>query len=195
MTLLARLYSRRIININVNIILAGVLALVPVAIVVNLIHQIAFHGRGELSSREHAIISGATLITDIISDVTFFYLLHWLANHAPSKFQGGKMVKLAEIAGEHAAPGYFKDATLVQIERMVLSPLLYAIWLAIQNILISQHVEPTRATVFGFLIATTLIRTAHTLWMLRAERKQRAKRARALFERERANAATPANHS
>ncbi len=185
MSLISRLYARRIININVNIILAGVLALVPVAIVVKLVHRYAFDGRAELTSGEHAIISGVTLVTDIVSDVTFFYLLHWMANHWPRRIPGGK---LAEIAGEHSAPGYFKDATLVQIERMVLSPFLYAIWLTVQNVLIAHHVAPTWATIWGFWIATALARTLHTLWMLRAQRRQRLR-----TERARAAASPPAN--
>ena len=52
--------------------------------------------------------------------------------------------------GEGAAPGYFKDATLVQMERMVLSPLLYTIWSVTQIVLMRYHVAPVWATVEGF---------------------------------------------
>jgi hypothetical protein len=176
MSLLARLYKRRIVNVNVNIVLAGVFALVPVAAVVELVHRFAFGNRAELTPVENGIISGVTIVTDIVSDVTCFYVLHWLANHWPDRLPGER---LAEVVGEGAAPGYFKDATLVQMERMVLSPLLYTIWTVTQITLMRYQVAPVWATIAGFCTATASIRTLHTLWMLRNMRraKKRAKAA------------------
>ncbi len=170
MNLITRLYKRRIININVNIIVAGIFALVPVAVVVELVHRFAFANRDELDGIEKKIIAGVTILTDIVSDVTCFYVLHWLANHWPNRLPGHK---LAEVAGEAAAPGFFKDATLVQVERMVLSPLLYTIWTVTQILLMRNHVAPVYATVAGFCTATAIIRTVHTAWMLRNQRRAR----------------------
>lgn len=170
MNLITRLYKRRIININVNIVVAGIFALVPVAVVVELVHRYGFGNRPELDGIEKKVIAGVTILTDIVSDVTCFYVLHWLANHWPKKLPGGK---LATVAGEAAAPGFFKDATLVQVERMVLSPLLYTIWTVTQILLMRNHVAPVYATVAGFCTATACIRTMHTLWMLRNQRRAR----------------------
>lgn len=170
MSLLARLYRRRIINVNVNIVVAGIFALAPVAVVVELVHRFAFGNRDVLSNFEKGVISAVTIVTDIVSDVTCFYVLHWLANHWPRRLPGGKM---AEVAGEHAAPGFFKDATLVQVERMVLSPLLYTIWTLTQIELMRRHFAPVYATVGGFCTATFCIRSIHTMWMLKRDRKRK----------------------
>lgn len=172
MSMLSRLYARRIVNINVNIVLAGLLALIPVAVVVELVHTYGFGGRPSQTFTfwEKKLIAAVTLVTDMVADVLFFYVLHWLANHWPKRLPGRE---LAQTAGDHSAPGYFKDATLVQIERMVLSPLLYGIWLGSQFLLIREGIDPVWATVIGFCIATTCIRTLHTLWMLRNARRIR----------------------
>jgi hypothetical protein len=168
MNLITRLYKRRIININVNIVVAGIFALVPVAGVVELVHRFAFGNRTVLDGFEQKLIAGITIVTDIVSDVTCFYVLHWLANHWPNRLPGHK---LATVAGEAAAPGFFKDATLVQVERMVLSPLLYTIWTVTQWFLMRHHVAPVYATVAGFCSATLCIRILHTAWMLRTQRR------------------------
>ena len=88
MSLLVRLYKRRIINVNVNIVLAGIFALAPVAAVVELLHRYAFGNRDVLTALENGIISAVTIVTDIVSDVTCFYVLHWLANHWPERLPG-----------------------------------------------------------------------------------------------------------
>ncbi len=170
MTLIARLYKRRIINVNVNIVLAGIFALLPVAGVVELVHRFGFGNRPELDGVEKKIIAIVTILTDIVSDVTCFYVLHWVANHWPRRLPGHKF---AEVAGEAAAPGFFKDATLVQVERMVLSPLLYTIWTVTQIMLMRNHIAPVYATIAGFCTATLCIRTMHTAWMLRNQRRAR----------------------
>lgn len=173
-SLITRLYRRRIINVNVNIVAAGIFALIPVAIAVELVHRYAFGNRGDLTAFENGVISVVTIVTDIVSDVSCFYVLHWMANHWPKRLPGER---LAEVVGENAAPGYFKDATLVQMERMVLSPLLYAIWTVTQITLMRYAVAPVYATVAGFVAATACIRTLHTLWMLRSARKAKTKKA------------------
>jgi hypothetical protein len=173
-SLITRLYKRRIVNVNVNIVAAGIFALIPVAIVVELVHRYAFGNRDVLTAFENGVISFVTIVTDIVSDVTCFYVLHWLANHWPQKLPGEK---LAEVVGEGAAPGYFKDATLVQMERMVLSPLLYFIWTGTQITLMRYAVAPVYATIAGFCTATACIRSLHTLWMLRTARRAKKKAA------------------
>jgi hypothetical protein len=172
MSLIARLYARRIVNINVNIILAGIFALLPLFVVTKVVHAVFFDNlpSEQLTFWQKKIFGGVTLLTDIVADLACFYALHWLANHWPKRIPGGKLV---HVAGDAAAPGYFKDATLVQIERMVLSPLLYTIWLLTQFLLMRYGVAPHWAMVLGFCVATPLIRLIHTLWMLRAERRRK----------------------
>jgi len=156
-----RLYSRRIINVNVNILLAGILALAPTMLVVHVVS-------GPLGVSNEWIINAVTFVADVICDVGIYYLLHWLANHWPKR--GGTAVEKAA----HTL-SYFKDATLVQVERMMLSPLLYCVMLSIQHVMIVRGISPVRATAVGFIVAITMTRVLHTIWMIRQLRRSRAK--------------------
>lgn len=147
---------------NVNILLAGLLALAPTMLVVHLVTE-------RMGVTNEWIINAVTFVADVIFDVAIYYLLHWLANHWPKR--GGTAVERAA-----QTLSYFKDATLVQVERMMLSPLLYCVMLSIQHIMIVKGISPVKATAVGFLIAITLTRIIHTLWMLRQLRRARAKR-------------------
>jgi hypothetical protein len=163
---LGKLYRRRIINVNVNIVLAGVLALIPTVGIVHLTRYMGIgeEGEGPLTSGDKLIISGVTLISDVIFDVAIYYLLHWLANHWPNRWR-----KAGEDPDTPHLP-FFKDATLVQFQRMMLSPVLYTIWLGTQFTLIKWGVHREWATVWGFVLGVGTARTLHTMWMLRSER-------------------------
>jgi hypothetical protein len=192
---LGRQYAKRIVNINVNILLAGLLALAPTLLVVRLVEHLLRSGvvsGAKLHLGDKAIISGATLIADIFFDVTIYYALHWVANHS-GVFSRLKMASVgarvqkrqARIEGIADAAvesvPFFKDATKVQFERMVLSPLLYFLFLGTQFVLMSvKHVPPVWATLIGFFVGIITARTLHTLWMLREERRRN--RALALAE-------------
>lgn len=184
---LGRQYAKRIVNINVNILLAGLLALAPTLLVVRLVEHLLRSGvvsGAKLHLGDKAIISGATLIADIFFDVTIYYALHWVANHS-GVFSRLKMASVgarvqkrqARIEGIADAAvesvPFFKDATKVQFERMVLSPLLYFLFLGTQFVLMSvKHVPPVWATLIGFFVGIITARTLHTLWMLREERRR-----------------------
>ncbi len=184
---LGRQYAKRIVNINVNILLAGLLALAPTLLVVKLVEHLLRSGvvsGAKLHLGDKAIISGATLFADIFFDVTIYYALHWIANHS-GVFTKLKLAKVgarvqkrqARIEGIADAAvesvPFFKDATKVQFERMVLSPLLYFLFLGTQFVLMSvKHVPPVWATLIGFFVGITIARTLHTLWMLREERRR-----------------------
>ena len=165
---LGKLYRRRIINVNVNIVLAGVLALIPTVGIVHLTRYFGVGdgpgGGGALTPGDKLIISGVTLVSDVIFDVAIYYLLHWLANHWPNRWR-----KPGEDPDTPHLP-FFRDATLVQFQRMMLSPLLYVIWLGMQFTLIKWGVHREWATVWGFLLGVGSTRALHTMWMLRAER-------------------------
>src|SRR5262245_26294593 len=110
---LLRWYQRRIVNVNVNIIAAGILAL---GITVGVMHTLdrTFHFGNK------AVISGLTFVVDLIADVAVYYLLHWVANHMPRQTE--RIINPA-----YADMSFLKDASLVQFERALLSPLLYII--------------------------------------------------------------------
>ncbi len=171
---LGALYARRVINVNVNIVLAGVLALGPVLVVVTLVEWALHQGLGvaeRLAAHQKLVIAAATLVADITFDVAIYYGLHWLANHTPwlKKKRLAQIEAVADAAIQETP--FFKDATKVQIERMVLSPLLYILWLGMQQTLMNVvHLSAATATVIGFCVGMASTRAVHTMWMLRQER-------------------------
>ncbi|MDX2017424.1 MAG: hypothetical protein SFY95_07275 [Planctomycetota bacterium] len=160
-----RLYQRRIININVNIIVAGVLALLPTVVIVHLLTTVTHLPPPEQLTHGQKIFIGAvTFITDIFFDVAIYYGLHWLANHSPWR---------SHALEEAAKPQFFKDATRVQFERACISPLFYLIALGGQHALMQLHVDAAQATAISFLTAILVTRTIHTFWILWQERAAR----------------------
>lgn len=159
---LGQLYARRIVNVNVNIVLAGLLALPPTLLAVWLAHRAGVETPWKITL--------ITFVTDVVADVAIYYTLHWLANHWPA---------LHVLRRDHphkvhkAHLSFFKDATLVQVERAALSPILYFLFLGTQHVLIAHDWHPVPATVIGFAVGIGTARTLHTLWMLRQERLSR----------------------
>ena len=172
-----RQYARRVVNVNVNILLAGLLALAPTLLVVRIVEGLLRSGvvsGAKMHLADSAIISGTTLIADIIFDVSIYFGLHWLANHWGRSERARKQQHRMEVIADAAVETvpFFKDASKVQFERMVLSPLLYTLFLGSQFVLMSvMHVRPVTATLVGFFVGIVCARTLHTLWMLRVERK------------------------
>lgn len=168
---LAILYARRVVNVNVNIVLAGLLALAPTLAVVRLMEYLLATGvvsGARLHLTGKMIITATTFVADIIFDVAIYYALHWLANHWRRKGHD-RIEGIAEAAAESVP--FFRDATKVQLQRMVISPLLYVLFLGIQFVLMAAyHVRPVWATVVGFGVAILVARTLHTFWLLREER-------------------------
>lgn len=177
MVSLARLYARRIVNVNVNIVLAGTLAMGLTLIPVYFSRRFTDH---------KATIIAVTFISDIVFDVIIYYALHWLANHLPKrKREPG--VAIADLT-------FLKDASLVQFERALLAPVYYGVAMSTQYILLHPHQsgpiaafirlftgqpadvpavfsrEAATATALMFGILST--RVFHTAWMLRQERKR-----------------------
>lgn len=152
-SLLTRLYGRRVINVNVNIVLAGVLALIPTVGVVHLVTRFGVEDK--------RLITGITFVADVIFDVGIYFVLHWMANRLPLRGRLSPAIHLK----------LFKDATLVQFERMTISPLFYFVALGGQHTLLHMGITPEPATVMGFAAAIFVTRSLHTMWMLRQERK------------------------
>lgn len=171
---LGKLYARRIVNVNVNIVAAGLLALAPT---VGLVHLSDIVGFTEWLAKvfrvnPEFVVNGITFVCDVVCDVAIYYCLHWLANHWPRR--AAQKLHLPQPHPIH--PTFLKDATMVQVERMTLSPLLYALWLGTQHMLLVRGVGLTYATVAGGVLGIGTTRVLHTLWMLRQQRRW-AKRA------------------
>jgi hypothetical protein len=153
---LGRLYGRRIVNVNCNVLLAGFLALVPTIWIVSLTRELGIHNMFG--------ITAVTLVCDIVFDVVIYFVLHWLANHLPRRWGW-----VSSKAYQHLS--FVRDATLVQFERMVMAPVLYVVALGLQMFLMHTGVGREWATAWGFVVGLTITRTMHTVWMLRAERR------------------------
>jgi hypothetical protein len=197
---LARLYARRIINVNVNIVLAGLLALPPVILTVYLVQHfgLAHTHTINLGPFSFYTISAITLVSDLIFDFGIYMGLHWLANHHPwrSRFLDKAEILLDKaehlLEPAHRGLSFIHDAGLVQFERAVLSPLLYGVWIGLQSFLIKRGMGAEAATALGCIAGIAMARTLHTLWMLRQERRARAALRRMLDER---GASAPASES
>jgi hypothetical protein len=166
---LGKLYARRIVNVNVNIVAAGLLALLPT---VGLVHFMDGVGLTSWTARRlgvdaEFVVNAVTLVSDVVCDVGIYFCLHWLANHWPRR--AAQKLHLPQPHPIH--PTFFKDATMVQVERMMLSPLLYLLWLGIQHMLLIRGVSLTHATVAGGVIGIGTTRFLHTLWMIRQQRR------------------------
>jgi ribosomal protein L32 len=170
---LGQLYARRVVNVNVNIVAAGMFALVLTVGVVKLAEQLGFTAwlaRTVRVQHEFAV-NAVTFVSDLTCDVVIYYALHWVANHWPRR--AAQKLHLPQPHPVH--PTFFKDATLVQVERMALSPLLYALWLGTQHLMMVRGVPTWEATVLGGVLGITTTRCLHTIWMVRQQRRWEAK--------------------
>lgn len=161
---LARWYARRIVNVNVNIVLAGLLALPPTALIV---HWSRHWG---VDDDNRVLILAITWFADIIFDVTIYFGLHWLANHGSwrNKFLDAADHLIVEPAYKGAS--FIHDAGIVQFQRLVISPVLYVLWLGIQWVLMWVGMDRVPAMLLGWVVGISVARTIHTFWMLRQER-------------------------
>jgi hypothetical protein len=179
---LVSLYDRRIVNVNVNVIVAGLLAMgitvgvMQLAEAAGLVAALKgrvpdfwypwFGGRAHLRG-ENLVISGMTLGVDALADIIVYFGLHWFANHMPRK-------RIPRVRSEYQDLTFVRDATLVQFERAVLSPLLYFIALGTQNALLHHGWSVASSTAIGLGLGMAVARTLHTMWMLRQERRHKA---------------------
>lgn len=159
--LVARLYARRIVNINVNVVVAGLLALGLTLIPVHFSRHAGIHDK-------RAIVL-ITFFCDLAFDVAIYYFLHWVANHMPSRWR----TKRTRRGAVKERLSYFRDATLVQFERALLAPAYYAVALGIQYGLLHAGVDRVPATVWAYAGGIFVTRALHSLWMLRSPRSRR----------------------
>lgn len=170
---LARQYGRRIINVNVNILAAGAMAIGVLYAVMFWIHRLKIdaHIADQLSVNVKWVVLVLTFVIDLVADLAIYYVLHWYANHVPSRFGGGGKL----LNPEYSDMTFMQDATKIQLERMILSPILYGIALGLQWTLMQNDTKPHAAAAIGFTIGICTTRTLHTLWMLWEQKHRRAK--------------------
>lgn len=172
---LRRLYDRRVINVNVNVVAAGLLAL---GITVGVMDKLEAWGTitwldSHLPIGKEILITLITFVVDMVADVAVYYGLHWLANHMPRTTPRRLNARYADLS-------FIRDATLVQFERAVLSPLLYAIALGVQHWMLHRGYSVSMATAVGFTLAIAVSRVLHTIWMLHQERRAEGQAAGAM---------------
>jgi len=155
-----RLYQRkRVININVNVIAAGVVSTLMVSAILWLLHDVL-----ELDWPTWAY-TGFGVVADVALDVGLFVALHWLANHwRPIRARTSR-----EHRELHAvAPPHLADTAQVQLERIIISPLYYILAAAGTEGLQRLGVHPSWATLEGYIASLCVTRVIHTLWGLRS---------------------------
>lgn len=147
---LFQLYQRkRVVNINANVTLAGLLALAlakfPVAWAAGLI------------GHEHKLVIAVTAyFIDMLFDGLVYFALHWIANH----WKPGE----PEPVDRDRIKRFFADALMVQAERVVLVPLFALI--AIGGMWLLQHHSDLKVGwifVITYLTAILITRVLHTV--------------------------------
>lgn len=178
---LFRLYQRkRIININANVVAAGLLSTVMVMGLIWILKH---------PCNTHWPTWGYTLFSvgsDIVLDVAIFAGLHWIANHwRPSKPQTRK----EELQLGAAAPPHLEDTAKVQLERAVLGPLYYLIAAVGTEALQRGGMHPSWAVLIAYPFGLLVTRVLHTVWGIRSgtfvDNHIRAKQARIKAKKQR----------
>ena len=159
-----RFYQRhRIVNVNLNIVGAGLLA---VAIAKLPVHWLSLWIGPELKF----VNSVVAAFVDGIVDVGLYFVLHWIANHwGPIKHERkAKRDENGELVGESAK--FWREASLVQFERLTLTPVFYLF--AIGGMWGLQHagMQASWAFVLSFSAGLVVTRIIHTWWSLRTGR-------------------------
>ncbi|HZW09766.1 MAG TPA: hypothetical protein VFF69_07675 [Phycisphaerales bacterium] len=148
---------KRVININANIVASGLLAIVIAK------HPVHLVGEAIGADRKILVTLAAGAI-DMFVDVAIYYALHWIANHWHPRWK-----KSAKRAHKRS---FFHDASLIQFERAILSPLYYLVAMGLMYALqrwalIEDH---SWAFVIGFVTGIVVTRVVHTIWGLRSGR-------------------------
>jgi len=150
-----RLYQRkRVININVNVVVAGLIAIA--------LAKFPVHFISEWIGPEHKFwISLIAYALDTICDVAVYFGLHWIANHwLPTKPKSDVELQYHEAP----KPNFLRDVGRVQAERMALVPVFALV--AMGGMWALQHFQGWQASwafVAAFVAAIFTTRVLHTL--------------------------------
>lgn len=166
-------YGRRIVNVNVNIVVAGLLAMALATI------PVALARAWGVDRTNTALIGLIYAVADFIIDFVLVILLHWMANHWPRKWKSSReLVSSAEHLVEQAGPPplpFLKDTTIIQFQRACLSPILYGSYGFLFLPIFKNRLQwnPEIACFVAMLCGVLVTRVAHTFWMLHDERRWR----------------------
>lgn len=157
-----QLYQRkRVININVNVFLAGILSIALAKYPIMIFSGMIGH--------EHKLaISIMAYVIDTLIDVLLYFGLHWIANHWRPLKETHLVDKLTTPA-DSRTKNFLIDVGKVQAERIALVPIFAAI--AISGMWALQHFagfKPNWAFVIAFIVAMIITRVIHTVWGLRS---------------------------
>lgn len=147
---LFQLYQRkRVININANVTVAGLLALA--------LAKLPVAWTAAAIGHEHKLlISVVAYFIDMLFDGFVYFALHWIANH----WKPGE----PEPVDRARVKRFFADALMVQAERAVLVP-VFAI-IAIGGMWLLQHhtdIKVGWVFVLTYLTAILITRILHTI--------------------------------
>ena len=145
---LIHLYQRkRIININLNVMAAGFLA---IACTKGVIWAVDLF----LPREQKLLFTVIAPVADVIFDVLIYYVLHWCANHwRPLSRPGDPTPRRLS---------FLRDATLIQFERALLSPIYYILAGALMHILQDLGWHPGWAMAAAFTTGLMTTRVLHT---------------------------------
>lgn len=147
---------KRVVNINFNILAAGLIAIALAKFPVLWISQL-------IGTEHKFLISVIAYALDVVLDVLVYYALHWVANHWNPH---GHHPKHAERPRERR---FIRDATRVQAERIALVPLFMIVAMGGMWALQSYaQVSASWAFVIAFVSAMVITRVVHTVWGLRS---------------------------
>jgi len=150
-----RYYQRkRLVNINVNLVAAGLLAILLAKLPVGWI--------SDWLGPEHKLaITVIAYAIDTVLDVAVYFGLHWAANHwRPGALHKGQ----PKVAKPKHRRNFFADAGRVQAERLVLVPVFAGVSMGMMYSLQKYAgMDASWAFVVGFVSAIVVTRTLHTI--------------------------------
>ncbi|MBK7405503.1 MAG: hypothetical protein IPJ41_12950 [Phycisphaerales bacterium] len=172
------LYQRkRVININANIIASGLLAVAVAKYPVLLIGRY-------IGEQHRLVITFAAGGIDMFVDVLLYYALHWIANHWNPPWKRKPRPKPKR--------SFFHEASLVQFERAILSPIYYLVAMGLMYYLQIRGLGHSWAFVIGFASGLVVTRVLHTIWGVRSGRFADSPHDAGLEDERPARDATPA---
>lgn len=169
---LVRAYRKhRIININLNLVASGMLAVALAKLPVEWASPWVRRLTTPLPviDPNFAVTVGAAIIDGLV-DVVLYYTLHWLANHAgrAKPPQRMPMPRPDRPRGRRHRGSFFRDATGVQLQRLALSPIYYGVAMLLMFVLTKwNYLSDGSAFVVSFAVGVLTTRVVHTIWGLR----------------------------
>lgn len=152
---LVRFYQRsRLLNINLNLVLAGLIAIALAKFPIMLISD-------WLGRDQKLLITLIAYALDTVLDVAAYFGLHWVANHWKPSALHGKGPR-PEVPAHRK--NFLMDAGRVQAERLILVPVFAAVSMGMMYSLQKYGgVSASWAFVYSFVTAILVTRTLHTI--------------------------------